>query len=85
MTHFPTDLLRILPPKIRTWQGCKPEGILFRQIHSTGDWLIRPPAPSPDVTLLEGKNHLITVSHPAEVKKFLMDTYEEFSAMENKG
>lgn len=81
MTRFPAALLRALPPKIRTWEGCKPEGIPFRQIHSTGDWLIRPPAPSPDVTLLEGRNHLITVSHPQEVRKFLMDTFDEFERM----
>ena len=48
---------------IRTWEGCPP-AVPFRQIHSEGDWLIRLNGAPPDLTVVKGKNHLITVSHP---------------------
>jgi hypothetical protein len=81
MTAFPPALLRNLPPKIRKWQGCLPAAPL-RQIHSEGDWLIRLNGAPPSLTVLQGRNHLLTVSHPEQVRKFLMDCYDEFAAQE---
>lgn len=78
MTAFPADFLRGFPPKIRKWEGCPP-AVKLRQIHSEGDWLIRLNGKPEDLTVVKGRNHLITVSHPEAVRKFLMDAYEEFS------
>lgn len=78
MTRFPMDLLRSLPPKMRKWEGCPP-AVPLRQIHSEGDWVIRLNGSPPDLTVVKGRNHLLTVSHPEAVRKFLMDAYEEFA------
>lgn len=78
MTDFPADFLRGFPPMIRTWEGCPPT-VPLRQIHSGGDWLIRLNGEAKDLTVVKGRNHLITVSHPEAVRKFLLDAYEEFA------
>lgn len=81
MTAFPPALLRALPPMMRCWKGCPP-AVPLRQLHSDGDWLIRPNGDPTSLKLLKGRNHLLTVSHPEEVRKFLLKVYEEF---EEKG
>lgn len=78
MTAFPPAWLRSMPPMIRKWEGCQPAAP-FRRMHSEGDWLIRLDGDPKDLTVVKGKNHLITVSHPEAVRKFLLDTWEEFS------
>lgn len=78
MGAFPPRLLKTLPPLIRRWPGCLPTTPV-RRIHSTGDWMIRPAGEPPPV-LLQGKNHLITVSHPAEVRRFLLDAARDLGA-----
>lgn len=78
MQRFPPSYLRGIPPKIREWEGCPP-AVPLRQIHSEGDWLIRLNGGGPHLTVVKGRNHLITVSHPEEVRKFLMDVYGEFA------
>ena len=41
MGRFPPALLQAFPMMILRWPGCEPPE-RFRQIHSDGDWLIRP-------------------------------------------
>ncbi|MBW8887680.1 MAG: alpha/beta fold hydrolase [Fibrobacteres bacterium] len=79
MGHFPPALLRAMPPKIARWPGCRPPA-RFRHLHSTGDWLIRPAGDPQYLTLLKGGNHLITISHPREVREWLLRTVREFAA-----
>ena len=78
MTAFPPAWLRSMPPMIRKWEGCPP-AVPFRQMHSEGDWLIRLNGDPKTLTVVKGRNHLITVSHPEAVRKFLTDAWEEFS------
>lgn len=80
MTAFPPSLLRDLPDRMRCWGGCTP-GVQVRQIHSQDDWLIRLNGRPPHLQVVPGRNHLITVSHPEAVRKFLLDAYDEFAAM----
>jgi pimeloyl-ACP methyl ester carboxylesterase len=75
MGHFPPALLKAMPMKVLRWSGCEPAAPL-RQIHSEGDWMIRP---NGNPLLLKGRNHLVTVSHPEEVRRFLLEAAEEFS------
>lgn len=79
MGHFPPALLRALPPMIAGWEGCRPPA-RFRHLHSTGDWLIRPAGDPQTLTLLKGRNHLLTVSHPREVREWLIRSVREFAA-----
>jgi pimeloyl-ACP methyl ester carboxylesterase len=79
MGHFPPKLLKTLPYKMLHWEGCEASAPL-KQIHSTGDWLIRPNGDPALRITLPGPNHLITVSHPAEVRRFLMEAAREFGA-----
>lgn len=77
MGRFPPALLKAMPYKMMRWEGCSP-AVPVRQIHSRGDWLIRPNG-GPACRMLEGRNHLLTVSHPAEVRRFLLEAAEEFA------
>ncbi len=79
MGHFPPALLRAFPPMMARWPGCRPPA-RFRHLHSTGDWLIRPAGDPQNLTLLKGHNHLLTVSHPREVREWLLRTVREFAA-----
>lgn len=78
MGKFPPSLLKALPMMILRWPGRSPPAA-FRQIHSTGDWLIRPNGDPSTLTLLPGKNHLITVSHPEEVRRLVEEAVEALS------
>ena len=78
MTAFPPALLRELPGLIRAWEGCPP-AVPIRQsirkaIGSSASTALRP-----IFQVVPGRNHLITVSHPEAVRKFLLDAYEEFA------
>lgn len=77
MGRFPPKLLKAFPGMILGWPGCKPPA-RFRHIHAEGDWLIRPVGDPATLTLVPGKNHLITVSHPREVRDFVMRAAEDF-------
>ncbi|MDB5050632.1 MAG: hypothetical protein JWO30_3703 [Fibrobacteres bacterium] len=77
MGKFPPKLLKTFPMMILGWPGCEPPAN-FRHIHSDGDWLIRPAGDPATLTLLPGKNHLITVSHPQEVRELVMRAVEGF-------
>jgi len=79
MGRFPPALLRAFPPMIRRWPGCRPPA-RFRHLHSTGDWLIRPAGDPQTLTLVKGRNHLLTVSHPREVREWLIRSVREFAA-----
>jgi hypothetical protein len=79
MGRFPPDLLRAFPPMISRWPGCRPPA-RFRHLHATGDWLIRPAGDPQTLDLIRAHNHLITVSHPREVREWLVRTVREFSA-----
>jgi hypothetical protein len=79
MGRFPPALLRAFPPMIARWPGCRPPA-RFRHLHSTGDWMIRPAGDPQTLTLLKGSNHLITVSHPLEVREWLLRSVREFAA-----
>jgi hypothetical protein len=79
MGRFPPSLLRALPPMIARWPGCRPPA-RFRHLHSTGDWLIRPAGDPQTLTLVKGRNHLLTVSHPREVREWLIRSAREFAA-----
>ena len=79
MGHFPPALLRSLPPMIANWPGCRPPA-RFRHLHSTGDWLIRPAGDPQNLTLLKGRNHLLTISHPREVREWLLRSVRDFTA-----
>ena len=80
MGQFPPSLLRQFPPLIRKWPGCTPPENFLR-IHSDGDWLIKPDGYNENKTLLKGKNHLITVSHPKEVRAFILKAVKEFTEL----
>jgi pimeloyl-ACP methyl ester carboxylesterase len=77
MGSFPPSLLKSLPPLIRNWSGQKPPAN-FRHIHSEGDWLIKPHGSKDELRILKGKNHLITVSHPKEVRAFIEESVQFF-------
>ncbi|HKP96167.1 MAG TPA: alpha/beta hydrolase [Fibrobacteria bacterium] len=77
MGRFPPALLKTFPRMILGWPGCEPPAN-FRHIHSDGDWLIRPAGDPATLTLLSGKNHLITVSHPAEVRELVLQAVADF-------
>lgn len=79
MGRFPVEMLKAFPMMILRWPGCEPPQ-RFRHIHSTGDWLIRPAGNPANLTLVPGKNHLITVSHPQAVREWLVRSVAEFSA-----
>jgi pimeloyl-ACP methyl ester carboxylesterase len=79
MGHFPIPLLKSLPPIIRKWEGSEipPK---FRHIHAAKDWMINAPiATSSDFQIIPGHNHLITVSHPNEVRAFILKAVEDFT------
>lgn len=78
MGRFPPAMLKSLPMMMMRWPGCEPPSA-FRQIHSDGDWLIRPNGNSATLTLLPGKNHLITVSHPEAVREMVMRSVDAFT------
>lgn len=77
MGRFPPALLKSLPMMMMRWPGCRPPSA-FRQIHSDGDWLIRPNGNPATLTLLPGKNHLLTVSHPESVRELVMNAVNDF-------
>lgn len=79
MGKFPPALLQAFPAMIMKWPGCKPPE-KFRHIHSEGDWLIRPDGDPATLTIVKGKNHLITVSHPQAVREWLLRSVAELSA-----
>jgi acetyl esterase/lipase len=79
MGRFPPALLQAFPMMILRWPGCEPPE-RFRHIHSDGDWLIRPAGNPATLTLVPGKNHLITVSHPQAVRAWLLRSVAELSA-----
>jgi hypothetical protein len=79
MGKFPPELLQTFPMMILRWPGCEPT-VPYRHIHSQGDWLIRPAGDPAYLTLLPGRNHLITVSHPRAVRELVMDAAERFHA-----
>jgi hypothetical protein len=79
MGRFPPALLRAFPSMILGWPGCRPPA-RFRHLHATGDWLIRPAGDPQTLDLIQAHNHLITVSHPQEVREWLVRTVREFSA-----
>ncbi len=72
---FPTALLQQLPRMILDWEGCEPT-VPCRALHSEEDWLIRPPLHLPNLTLLPGKNHIITVTQAEASRKFLIPVME---------
>lgn len=80
MGAFPPALLKALPMKMLRWKGCAP-CVPLRQLHSRGDWLIRR---NGDPVTLEGRNHLVTVSHPVQVREFLLAAEREFAG-ESRG
>ncbi|MEO6097705.1 MAG: alpha/beta hydrolase [Fibrobacteria bacterium] len=77
MGSHPPVLLKTFPEMMMGWPGCTPP-VRFRQIHSDGDWLIRPNGNPATLTLLPGKNHLITVSHPEKVRELVMEAVAGF-------
>ena len=77
MGNFPPALLRSLPPMILYWRGCQPPK-RFRHIHAACDWLINVGGPPESLKIIPGQNHLITVSHPEEVRTFVLETVQEF-------
>jgi pimeloyl-ACP methyl ester carboxylesterase len=77
MSRCPPALLKTFPMMMMRWSGCQPPA-RFRQIHSDGDWLIRPNGDPSTLTILPGKNHLITVSHPDRVRELVMQAVEAF-------
>jgi hypothetical protein len=79
MGHFPAALLKSLPFKIMRWPGCEPTAPV-RRLHSEGDWLIRPNGDLGSQVILKGRNHLVTVSHPPEVRRFLLEAADFFAA-----
>src|SRR5690606_7043173 len=78
MGRFPPTLLKSLPMMMMRWPGCRPPSA-FRQIHSDGDWLIRPNGNPATLTLLPGTNHLLTVSHPESVRELVMQAVKDFT------
>ena len=77
MGKFPPSLLKAFPMMIMRWPGCVPPA-RFRHIHSDGDWLIRPNGDPATLTILPGRNHLITVSHPQAVRDLVMQAVAGF-------
>ena len=77
MGRFPPSLLKAFPMMIMRWEGCRPPA-KFVHIHSDGDWLIRPDGNPATLTLLPGRNHLITVSHPKAVRDLVLGAVEGF-------
>ncbi len=72
MSRFPISLLRRLPPIIMGWPGCVTKAPLYR-LHSTGDWMIRFDGLGQTMKIIQGRNHLLTVSHPQICSDFLME------------
>ena len=79
MGKFPTSLLKAFPSMIMGWPGARPP-TRFRHLHSDGDWLIRPEGDPATLTIVPGKNHLITVSHPQAAREWLLRSVAELSA-----
>ncbi len=79
MSQFPPSLLKSLPPLIRKWKGAeKPAN--YRHIHAAKDWMINAPlADTAEYQILPAHNHLITVSHPKEVRAFILKAVDDFS------
>ena len=77
MGKFPPEQLQTFPMMILRWPGCEPPAY-FRHIHSDGDWLIRPAGDPATLTLLPGRNHLLTVSHAKEVRELVMQAVAGF-------
>lgn len=46
----------------------------IHQIHSRRDWAIKPPADDPTVQWVDGSSHLLHMTHPSTVNRFLFDT-----------
>jgi hypothetical protein len=86
MGKFPPSLLKAFPMMIMRWPGREPPA-RFRHIHSDGDWLIRPNGAPETLTILPGRNHLITVSHAKAVRDLVMQAVEGFqtAAKSNSG
>ncbi len=86
MGGFPPNLLQTFPMMILRWPGCDP-GVPYRHIHAQGDWLIRPSGDPAAMTILPGRNHLITVSHAKVVRGLVMDAVQGFqnAAKSNSG
>ncbi|GEM_PF-1634393 len=77
MGRFPPAMLQTFPMMIMRWPGSGTPA-RFRHIHSDGDWLIRPNGDPATLTILKGKNHLITVSHPQAVRDLVMQAVAGF-------
>lgn len=77
MGRFPPSLLKAFPMMILRWPGCEPPA-RFAHIHSDGDWLIRPNGDPSTMSILPGRNHLITVSHPEAVRDLVLRAVEGF-------
>lgn len=82
MGRFPPSQLKAFPMMIMRWPGCEPPAHCAH-IHSDGDWLIRPNGAAAALSLLPGKNHLITVSHPEAVRDLVMRAVERFQTSAN--
>lgn len=77
MGRFPPSLLKAFPMMMKEWPGRNPPDN-FRHIHADGDWLIRPSGLKENMTIIKAKNHLITVSHPKEVRAFIVAAVQGF-------
>ena len=59
------------------WPGFTPPAGYppIHQVHARKDWVIKAPAPdTPNLTLLEGSKHLLQMTHPRTVNRFLFET-----------
>jgi hypothetical protein len=72
MGRFPPALLRRLPSMMLDWKGCEPAAPCAA-LHCEGDWLIRPPRHLPELTLLPGRNHLLSISHHDATRAFFLE------------
>ncbi len=74
---------RAVDPQMTRWAaGCAVDWPGFEvpagyppihQIHSRRDWVIRPPAGEPGVQWVDGSSHLLHMTHPDTVNRFLFD------------
>ena len=72
MGQFPPDRIQSLSRMILQWKGCEPT-VPYLALHSEGDWLIRPPLHLSALTLLKGRNHLLSISHHDATRQFLIE------------
>ena len=73
---LPADFIRWAGSAVVEWEGCPDPGAPVTHIHGDRDWVIPLRRVQADCVIAGGM-HVLNLSHPAEVNRFIRDTVQD--------